>query len=143
MRNVLYLTYSLRLVLYELSFLQTAISTGLERATKVTVVTPVTLKLSTMLKQLMKERKISLRELAKSTAIQPSTLSGWNNGSSPRDLSEVCQCARYLGVSMEYLLFGEEPDSLPLEQLLTEKVFDGFLKVKIERVINKKRGDAK
>lgn len=81
---------------------------------------------------------MTLKELSSATSISPSTLSGWKNGASPRDLSELRTCAQYFGVSIDYLLFGEDTAQVNLENLLTEKVFDGFLKVKIERVINKK-----
>lgn len=103
-----------------------------------TVTQYMTLKLANVLKRLLKERSLSLRDLAKATNIKPSTLSGWNNGVSPRDLTEVRRCAQYLGISMERLLFDEDSSIMSLESLLTENVFDGFLKVKIEKVIIKR-----
>ena len=108
---------------------------GLEEA----VISTVEMKLSTVLKQLLNDRNMTLKELATSIKVKPSTLSGWNNGVTPRDLTEVRRCAQYFGVTLEKLLFNESSDATALESLLTEQVFDGFLKVKIERVINKKR----
>ena len=96
------------------------------------------LKLSVVLTRLLEERRVTLKQVAAATKIKPSTLSGWKGGVSPRDLGEVRVCARYFGVSMEKMLFDETQENLFLEELLTEGVFDGFLKVKIERVIPKK-----
>ena len=103
-----------------------------------TVTLNVEIKLKPILKALLADKHMTLRDLAKATGIKPSTLSGWKNGSSPRDLSELKLCAQYFNVSMDYLLFGEQNDQSSLEKLLTEQVFDGFLKVRIERVISKK-----
>lgn len=97
------------------------------------------LQLSSVLRRLMKEKKISLRKLSKETGIKPSTLSGWANGVSPRDLTEVLICARHFNMSLEQFLFNTAPDAANLENFLTEDVFNGFLKVKIERVINTKK----
>lgn len=86
---------------------------------------------------MMRERKISLRQLGKETGIKPSTLSGWSNGVSPRDLCEVFICAKYFKMSLEQLLFDTSPDSTSLENFLTEDIFNGFLKVTIQKVISK------
>ena len=94
-------------------------------------------KLSHMLSSLLLKKNLTLKQLANETGIKPSTLSGWKNGVSPRDLSEVRRCAQFFGVSMEMLLFGQQNEEVSLDSLLTEKVFDGFLKVKIERIIKK------
>lgn len=97
------------------------------------------MKLASVLKQMLKERQLTLKELSAATKIKASTLSGWKNNVSPRDLAEVRRCARFFGVTLEKLLFDEDSDATALEGLLTEGVFNGFLKVKIERVINKKK----
>jgi transcriptional regulator with XRE-family HTH domain len=97
----------------------------------------MSIKLNTVLKRLLKQKGITLKQLSNETGIKPSTLSGWSNGVSPHNLSEARACARYFGVSLERFLFDEESESKGLEDLLTEQVFDGYLKVKIERVIKK------
>ena len=40
---------------------------------------------------------------------------------------------------MEKLLFDQEPDHASLNDFLTEGLFEGFLKVKIEKVIKTKK----
>lgn len=96
------------------------------------------MKIALVLKRVLKEKGLSLKALAHSINVKPSTLSGWLQGSSPRDLVEVHRCSEFLGISMEKLLFDTEPRAASLEDFLTENIFDGFLKVKIERVIQKK-----
>lgn len=96
------------------------------------------LRLKITLRELMKEKGLSLRKLSNLTGIRPSTLSGWINGVSPRDLGEVLTCAKYFGVSLEFLLFEQLSEATELESLLTDQVFEGYLKVKIEKVITKK-----
>ena len=93
------------------------------------------LKLATMLKRLVKERGMSLRQLARETKISVSTLSGWSNGLSPRDLTEVRTCAIFFGVSLERLLFDEDS-----AQQSSVTVFEGHLRIKIERIAQKKIG---
>ncbi len=95
------------------------------------------IKLASVLTRTLEERGLTLKELAVLAKLKPSTLSGWKNGVSPRSLEEVRTCARALGISMEKLLFDEQPEYLELEDLMREQVFDGFLKVRIERVISK------
>lgn len=95
-------------------------------------------KLSQVLTRILKEQNLTLKELAIMTKLKPSTLSGWKNGVSPRSLEEVRLCARALGISMEKLLFDEVSDQVDLEDLMREHVFDGYLKIKIERVIPNK-----
>lgn len=95
------------------------------------------LKLSSVLTRLLRERGMTLKELAQAINAKPSTLSGWKNGVTPRDMFEVRSCARFFGVSIEKLLFDETSEIAVLESLLTEEIFEGFLKVKIERVIKK------
>ena len=94
-------------------------------------------KLPTVLSKLLEERHMTLKELSNQTKIKASTLSGWKNGVSPRDLTEVRICAQFFGVSMEKFLFNEESQTAPLNDLALEKLFDGYFKIKIERVLTK------
>lgn len=96
------------------------------------------MKLSLVLKRLLEERKMTLKELSAATKIKASTLSGWKNGVTPRDLGEVLRCAQFFEISLEKLLFDKANDASILEGLLTEEVFEGYLKVKIERVLRTK-----
>jgi transcriptional regulator with XRE-family HTH domain len=88
------------------------------------------MKLEQTLRRVMKDRALTLTALSELSGIKKSTLSDWSNGVHPRDLVEVRKLARSLG-----LVFGDEDTANPLPVLPTELVFDGFLKVKIERII--------
>ena len=118
---------------------ENVITSQLIQERKSAVVYSMEMKLASVLKQLLSEQNISLKDLAIATKVKPSTLSGWKNGVSPRDLVEVHRCAQFFGVTMEKMLFDAPTDMSALNGLLTEKIFDGYLKVNIERVISKKK----
>jgi len=92
-----------------------------------------------MLAALMKERKITARELSRQTKVPPSTLSSLMAGGKPQKLDHILAIAEYFGTSMEFLLYGSDKRAPTLEELATEGVFEGWLKVKIERAIPDKR----
>lgn len=96
------------------------------------------MQLQKVLKKLMSARKLSFQELSNETGVSASTLKGWTlPKANPRNMDQVRRVAQVLGVSFEYLIFGEDSEDLPrsLEEVLTEPVYDGWLKVKIERMI--------
>lgn len=94
----------------------------------------VTIKIQTTLKQLLEENNLSLRELAKRSGVPNSTLQEWSSNRSPKNPLQVQKVAKALGVSMHYLLFGEEDQSEPLTKLLKEDVFSGTFEINIKRV---------
>lgn len=97
-------------------------------------------KLADILNELMKQRSISSRALSKATGVPQSTLSHLLSGRSSQKPEHLLEIAKHFGVSMEYLIFGEDQQTPTLESVLTEEVFSGWLRVKIERAIpNKKR----
>ncbi len=97
------------------------------------------LRISQVLRTLLAERGLSVRQLSKETGIPQSTLSSYLAGRALSNPLQVSAVAQYLGVSLDYLLFGEEPLASSLESILTEEVFSGWLKVKVERAIPTKR----
>ena len=98
--------------------------------------------LSKHLKQLMEINKVSSTQLSKECAIPASTLSTYLSGKkasySPDHLAAL---ADYFSVSLDYLMFGETSGASSLNSLLTEQIFDGYLKVKVERVIPNNKKD--
>jgi transcriptional regulator with XRE-family HTH domain len=94
----------------------------------------VTIKIQTTLKQLLTEQNLSLRELAKRSGVPNSTLQEWSSNRSPKNPIQVQKVAQVLGVSMHYLIFGEEDKSEPLTKLLKEDVFSGTYEINIKRV---------
>lgn len=102
------------------------------------------MELKSSLRRLMKERSISIRRLGEATGVPPSTIKTWLTGASPRSLEDVRAVARYFGVSMEFLVFGET-DAAPqsLQELPLEEVFSGWLRVDIKRAIPLKKDEKK
>lgn len=97
------------------------------------------LKLHKVLKNLMSEKEISARELSRHTKVPPSTLSSLLAGGKPQKLEHILSLAEFFGTSMEALLYGVDRRLPTLEEVATEGVFEGWLKVKIERAIPTKR----
>jgi transcriptional regulator with XRE-family HTH domain len=90
--------------------------------------------LGVTLKGLIKERKLTLKQVSQGAGIPSSTLSEAING---RMLSakHLLSLSRFFKKSIEYLLTGSESQPTDLEAMLSEKVFSGYIKVNIERLI--------
>lgn len=97
------------------------------------------IKLKSVLAQLLKDRSVSAREVARKCAIPQSTFNNYISGRGPQNPEQILALAQYFGCSMEYLLFGEDIRPPTMDEVLTEGVFEGWLKVKIERAIPNKR----
>ena len=93
---------------------------------------------------LMTEKGMSVREAALAAGVSPSTIVDWRAGTAGTDYVSLCKLAKALGVSLSYLLTGED-DSRPNGELpsVTELfddggfVFDGFAHIKITRLVPK------
>lgn len=92
------------------------------------------IKIASTLKQLLKERGISLRELSKRSGVPVSTLSEWSSNREPKSPIQTRKVAEALGVSMHFLLFGEDDRQEPLQKLLKEDLFQGTFEISIKRV---------
>lgn len=97
------------------------------------------LRLKEVLKKLLADRGISARELSRATGVPQSNLSSLLSGRGTNKPEQIQAIAEYFGISMEFLLFGESQSTPTLQELLTEEVFEGWLKVKIERAIPQKK----
>jgi len=97
----------------------------------------ISVQLPNVLQRLMKAKPVSVRQLSKDLGgrIPVSTLSSYLGGRkasySPDHLQAL---AEYFDVSVDFLLFGQERSS-GINALLTELVYDGWLRVKIERAV--------
>ncbi len=92
-----------------------------------------------MLKELMDRRAVSTRALAAETGIPQSTISAYPTGRGTQKPEHILAISKYFGTSMEYLLFGEDSRARSLSDVLTEQVYAGWLRVRIERAIPDKR----
>lgn len=86
------------------------------------------------MKELLKERGISLRELSKRSGVPVSTLSEWSSNREPKSPTQTRKVAQALGVSMHYLIFGEDDVQEPLQKLLKEDLFSGTFEISIKKV---------
>lgn len=91
------------------------------------------LQIGRVLTAILKERKISLRELSKATSVSVSTLSDWSSNRNPNP-SKLKLVAEHLGVSIHYLLFGIEDNQNALEKILKEEFFSGTFEISVKRV---------
>jgi transcriptional regulator with XRE-family HTH domain len=63
------------------------------------------------LNQLMKQKGITQRELAKATAIPLSTINGYTGGLEPREIDKLIVIAEYFKVPIEFLVKGKDINS--------------------------------
>jgi len=96
------------------------------------------IKLSHILKKLIQEKGISARDVAKGCRISQSTLTSILSGRSTNP-ENLLSLSKFFGVSLEFLLTGNDGRPPTLDEVLTEGVFEGWLKVKIERAVPNKR----
>ena len=80
------------------------------------------------------DKRYSIKEVAKATGVPNSTLSEWLNNRTPKNPEQVRSVAKFLGVSLHFLLFGEEDSEEPLHKLLKEDVFNGTFEINIKTV---------
>lgn len=93
------------------------------------------------LNRLMKQSRVTVRDAAGAAGVSHSTLENWRSGSSPKDYHAVRKLAAHLGVSLSYLLTGEDDVQhlrIPVVQDAFSdggEIFNGYLEVKIKRMI--------
>jgi len=95
--------------------------------------------LKEILKKLLKEKDLTAAQLSRRTGVPKNTLSDWLSGNSPRDITQVKTVAEALGVSLDYLCFGQDPSPRPekltdLETLLGDNWVGGMFEVRLRRV---------
>lgn len=66
------------------------------------------MKLGKILGETIEKRGYTQSRLAREAGVNPKSLSDWIDDRTPRDLDAVRRVARVLGVSVSFLLFGED-----------------------------------
>lgn len=94
------------------------------------------LKIKTTLKRLMSEKSETLLSLSKSTGVPKSTISEWMANRTPNPV-QASKIARHLGVSLHFLLFGEEDPQETIQQILKEDFFSGTFEINVKRIKRK------
>lgn len=94
--------------------------------------------IGSILKKLLKDRRMTLKEVSQVTSVPSSTLSEWLNNRSPKNPEQILKVAKYLDVSLHFLLFGEEDQQEPLTKIMKEDFFSGTFEINIKRIHSKK-----
>lgn len=84
--------------------------------------------------KIVKEKRLTLKEISKATGVPASTLAEWQTNRTPKNPAQVQKVARFLGVSLHYLLFGEEDSEEPVQKIFKEDVFSGVFEISIKRI---------
>lgn len=97
---------------------------------------------SRRLRKVLSERGLSQSRAARLIGASPSVVSGWTSGSRPTDPLRVKRLCDALGVSFCWLMTGEEEGgrspARPEDMFVSEAVFDGYARVRIEKLIPRK-----
>lgn len=91
------------------------------------------IKIGKVLSHLMKEKKLTFKKLSEMSGVSMSTLKGWSANVEPKSMIAVRNVSKILGVTSEYLIFGEDAqNTIDLNQLITQKIYSGWIKITIE-----------
>ena len=66
------------------------------------------MKLDKILIKLCKQKGLTLAALAKESGVKQPTLHGWSTGRAVHNLDDLKKVCSVLGVSLHYILYGEE-----------------------------------
>ena len=93
---------------------------------------------------LMKEKNLSLREVAEILNIPKSTLHDWRSGAAPKDFEAIHRLANFFNVSIAFLLTGSEEagrDSAPIHAVFRDGgiVFDGYAHITIKKLLPRQK----
>ncbi|CAK9252018.1 unnamed protein product [Sphagnum jensenii] len=86
------------------------------------------------LKDLMRKRGLRTVDLARGIDRSPKTLSDWLAGRLPRDFEGIRAAAKFLGVSVHYMLYGEEDTATPLNKLYEAATITGVYELTVKKV---------
>lgn len=84
--------------------------------------------------KIIQDRRLTLKEISRATGVPATTLAEWQANRTPKNPHQVRAVAKFLGVSMHFLLFGEEDGQEPIQKILKEEFFQGTFEISIKRV---------
>ncbi len=94
---------------------------------------------------LMKERGETVTSISKAIGVSKSTVSEWCAGRKPLLDESIIKLARLLGVSVERLISGSEPEHDLVDSFLGQmndgfiSIHNGMYRVKVEKFVGKKK----
>jgi lambda repressor-like predicted transcriptional regulator len=97
-------------------------------------------KIAIVMNRMMKEKKLSIKELSRLSGVPSSTLHEWLNLRIPKSPVQVKKVANVLNVSLDHLLFDEQEalKPVPIQDLMTDDTVSGVFEITIKRVKEKK-----
>lgn len=87
-----------------------------------------------VLRNIIKERRLTIKEIAQGAGIPASTLGEWINNRTPKNPAQVRKVAEFLGISTHFLLFGEEDRQEPISKIIREDFFQGTFEITVRKV---------
>lgn len=93
--------------------------------------------LASNIKQKLKELGISASRLARDTGVPTTTVFNWLNGQAPKNIKQLKAVAAYLHVSIEELVFNENPPTQSksvLEDFIGNELYAGRYEVVLRRI---------
>ncbi len=102
-------------------------------------------KFSEVLRELMKDRKVTAKEISDKTGISQSTISEWLGSRTPRFSEDVLKVAQFFGVSLEFLLSGAEKEERIVNEVIGNgtdfvSIHSGIYRIHVEKFVGKKKG---
>lgn len=82
----------------------------------------------------MKELKVSLSYLSKTTGVPKPTIHGWLTGRRVMELSHLKKIATVLKISIHELVYGGPDPFEPLSQEVLQEIFSGDVRVTIHKI---------
>lgn len=92
------------------------------------------LKLGEVLRSLLKERALTLKQVSQLCGVSISTLHEWENNRTPKNPLQVAKVARCLGISLHRLLFGIEDPEDSIGKVIKNEVFSGTYEIFLRKV---------
>lgn len=97
-------------------------------------------KIATVMNRLMKEKKLSIKELSRLSGVPSSTLHEWLNLRIPKSPVQVKKVANVLNISLDHLLFDEQEvhKPVPIQDLMSGDSVSGVFEITIKKIGEKK-----
>lgn len=91
------------------------------------------LKIKNILRELMNQRGETLKSLSISSGVPKSTISDWMSNRTPNPI-QAARVAQHLGVSLHYLLFGNEDPKNEDPTVFQKNILSGVFEIEIKRI---------
>ncbi|MCT4642768.1 MAG: helix-turn-helix domain-containing protein [Bacteriovoracaceae bacterium] len=90
------------------------------------------IKIGSVIKHYLENRRLSLRELAAKAQIPYSTLHSWQENRTPKDIEKVKRLANTIGINVDELIFGISKKQAEKDIDINDEVFKGTFEVTIK-----------